>query len=132
MRALLRKRRLLSEQDRVLYRGSFEDLRAEEVGKAVTELRLTSSYFDFVSRYVVPRSIELTPSWMMWFAHEQNKLYLEDTKELRHDLTLLLIQDRQQEQIDLIFRLSKSGYGNIQYRLTVQRTEPDLFLCYEG
>jgi hypothetical protein len=132
MKGLFRTRRLLNEQDRVLFRGPFDALGVADIADALTRMHVTSYLVDRGPPHAVVRSPELTVSWMLWYAREQHLLYLEDVAELEHALTLLLIEDERQEQLDLVFRLSKAGRGNIQYRITVQRKSEESFLCYEG
>jgi len=132
MRALTRKRRRLSEADEILYFGPPEKLQEEVVSRAVGALRESRPILNVQPTNTVVRDPETTVSWIQWYTGRQVACHRPLRKEIGHDLNLLLIVARDGYQLDIIFRMSKSGFGNIQYRLSVQKIEDDLCLCYEG
>lgn len=132
MRALTRRRRLLSEADEVLYFGPSESLKEEVVARAVGALRESKPLLNVQPANTVARSPEATVSWIQWYTGRQIACDRELRKETGHELNLLLVVARDRYQLDVIFRMSKPGFGNIQYRLAVQKIEDDLCLCYEG
>lgn len=132
MRALTRRRRLLSERDEVLYFGSPEALDQEVVVRAIDSLRESKPLLNVQPKNTVARDPEETASWIRWYTGLQIAYHRSLHEETGHDLTLLLLVSRDRYQLDVIFRMSKPGFGNIQYRLSVHKIEDDLCLCYEG
>lgn len=132
MRALTRRRRLLSEHDEVLYYGPPGKLEEAVIVRAVGSLHQSKPLIDVQPKNTVARDPEETISWIRWYSSLQVAYHRSLRKETNHDLTLLLVVAKDRYQLDVIFRMSKSGFGNIQYRLSVQKIEDDLCLCYEG
>lgn len=129
---LTRRRRRLSEADEILYFGSPEALGQEEVARAVGSLRESKPLLNVQPRNTVARDPEETVSWVQWYTDFQIANHRSLREETGHDLILLLVIAKDRYQLDVIFRMSKPGFGNIQYRLSVQKIEDDLCLCYEG
>jgi len=132
MRTLIPKRRLLSETEEVLYFGPPEFLEEEVVARALNSLHEPKVILKLQPKNTVERDTEETVSWIRWYTGFQIATHCRLRQETGHDLSLLLIVARDRYQLDVVFRMSKPGFGNIQYRLSVQRTRGELFLCYEG
>lgn len=123
---------MLSEADQLLYFGPPDCLDEEVVARAVGSLSVSMPLLNIQPGNTVARDPEETVSWIRWYTGLQIEMYHRNRPELEHDLNLLLIVARDGYQLDVIFRMSKQGFGNIQYRLSVQKIEGDLCLCYEG
>jgi hypothetical protein len=132
MRPLLRKRRMLSQAEELVYFGPPDALEAEVVARAVGSLSVSKPLLDIRPKRTVARDPEETVSWIRWYTGLQVEIYHRERAELGHDLNVLLIVARDRYQLDVVFRMSKQSFGNIQYRISVQKIEGDLFLCYEG
>lgn len=123
---------MLSQAEELVYFGPPDALEAEVVARAVGSLSVSKPLLDIRPKRTVARDPEETVSWIRWYTGLQVEIYHRERAELGHDLNVLLIVARDRYQLDVVFRMSKQSFGNIQYRISVQKIEGDLFLCYEG
>jgi hypothetical protein len=115
-----------------MYFGPPESLEQEVLARVVGLLRDSKPLLNVQPQNTVARDPEETVSWIQWYTGLQIANHRSLGEETGHDLNLLLILARDRYQLDVVFRMSKPGFGNIQYRLSVQKIKGELFLCYEG
>lgn len=132
MRWLLRRRRYLPDSDEIIFYGQPDGLDEHIVQMAISQLEPVRAWISLQPRGSVYRHLEDAVSWVLWYTGISKQQYLRDADEIGHKLSVLLILAKDRTQLDVVFRLSKEGFGNIQYRISIQRADDEFFLCYEG